>query len=206
MTAPDSRFDRTARRNLVAQLFIVLLVGIAYQEMVTSVLASFRSHGITFRTAALATVFILTSLRFFIGAQLHLIDPDLLAMRGLVWFFDYLVIVTEMLVLILLGSTSSPEANQNGSFRFWGVLVVLLAVDVVWIGLQWGLGRLFASLRRKSIPWPWAVTNLFVVGIIAICHLAGLDFLSSGGLHLLFWTNGVAFVADVLIADYADIL
>jgi hypothetical protein len=65
-------------------------------------------------------------------------------MRGLVWFLDYHVIVTEMLVLIVLGSTSSLEANHPGCFRCRGVPVVLLAIDVARIGVQWGQQRQFA--------------------------------------------------------------
>ena len=88
------------KRNLLSSIFVTLLIGLAYQEMISPVRESIRATGLTWGTFVLFLVFFLTTMRFFIGAQLHLISESLLKLPGRVWFFDFIFIVLEMVVMV----------------------------------------------------------------------------------------------------------
>src|SRR5438876_5029123 len=94
---PDRSFQ-AERRNLVSSAFIGLLIALAFGEAVGPVRESVRSFGLTLGTAMLFLAFFLTIMRFFIGAILHLVSPELVTMPGRVWFFDFMVITIESVV------------------------------------------------------------------------------------------------------------
>ena len=196
---------RRERRNLLAQLFVALLVGLACQEMVQVAWDSLRHDGLTLGTIVLGGTFLLTALRFFIGVQFHIIDPDLLAMRGSVWFYDFLVIVLEMLILTLLAGVTTLPANLDSVVRFPALFACLLGLDVVWIVSQWAFGRLFRSCARRTIPWPWAWINTGLLLILGILWLARVDLLSPPSLIVLGLSNLAAFAIDVFLVDKAGL-
>jgi hypothetical protein len=64
----------TNKRKLISSIFITMLIGISYKEMLAPVSNSVRASGFTAGTMFLAIIFFLTSMRFFIGNQLHLLS------------------------------------------------------------------------------------------------------------------------------------
>jgi hypothetical protein len=174
--------------------------------MIAPVRDSMRAEGVTLGTSILFVVFFLTSLRFFIGAQFHLIDESLLKMRGDVWFYDFFVIVLEMVALIFLGGVISVESNRNSQVGFIEFLILLLAIDVFWVVSQWVMGRLTAAWRRSKVPWAWAILNLATIVLLgAILVLAPEPYATVP----LMWMGAfavVAFIVDVLLIDYYDVI
>jgi hypothetical protein len=141
----DAKKQQTEKRNLLSSFFITVLIGLAYQEMITPVRDSVRASGITSGTSLLMAVFFLTSIRFFMGNQLHLVSKSMINMPGIVWFYDLMVIICQSVVLILLGGVSSVEANHNIKIGFMDLLIALYAIDVVWIASQWLCGKIWQS-------------------------------------------------------------
>lgn len=194
------------RKDLLAQLFIVVLIGLAYQEMVPPVRDTVRLQGVTFHLAALFSIFVLTSLRFFIGAQLHLIDESITRPRSAIWMFDFLVSVVVMIVFIFLGGLTSVEANEGATFDFVQLLALIYVIDVVWVLLQFVLSKISQRWYRSAIPWQWALINLAALAVIVPLYLAERDIFSVRSLAILLVVNAAAFVLDVFVVDYFSVV
>lgn len=189
-------------RNLLSELFIVLLVGLAYQEMVAPVRESFRTDGLTWETIALVLIFILTTLRFFFGGLLHLVHEDLLKMDGRVWFTDFAVIALEMLILIFLGGVTSLDATVHARIGFIDYLIFLLAIDILWVVvIQWLCGKMFTAWKRPVL-WKWAQLNLTLGLILLLIRTLMPDPYGSLALTIITIVNVVVFALDVFWADY----
>ena len=78
------------KRNVISSIFIAMLITLAYAETFPPVRESVRTHGLTLGTIILFFVFFLTSMRFFIGNQLHLLSESCVRMRGDMWLYDFL--------------------------------------------------------------------------------------------------------------------
>ncbi len=150
MSEPEQIDPKATRRNVISSVFVSVLIGLAFQEMILPVRDSVRTAGITLGTTIYFSIFFLTSMRFFIGNQLHLISDNLLHMKGTVWFYDLFWIIVQTTALIFLGGVSSVEANRASKVGFVDLLVVLYACDVLWIVSQWVLGKLGSPLFRVS--------------------------------------------------------
>ena len=105
-------------------------------------------------------VFFLTSMRFFIGNQLHLLNESLTRMPGNVWLYDLMVIIAQSVAFIFLGGVCSPEANRSAKIGFVEILIVIYVIDVLWIVSQWIIGRLKAEYKREFVPWVWGILNI----------------------------------------------
>jgi hypothetical protein len=193
--------EQTEKRNLLSSFFITVLIGLAYQEMITPVRDSIRHSGITLGTSLLMAVFFLTSIRFFIGNQLYLVDKSLIDMPGLVWFYDLMFIIIQSVLLIFLGGVSSVEANRDTKIGFLELLIALYIIDVVWIISQWLIGKILQSWRRKEIPSPWAYLNAGSVFFMLVLNSLVMDLYTIGGLLFLFVINLGAFVIDIILVD-----
>lgn len=198
--------QKNERRNLVSTIFVVILIGLAYQEMVAPLRESVRAHGITLGTAILFVVFFLTSMRFFVGNQLHLMSEGLLKMKGEVWFFDLMVIVLQTTILIFLGGVTSVQASRGGRLGFFDLLTALYLIDVLWILSQWVLGQTLKGWRRSFIPWAWCLLNAALIAGMVVVRLTLGDLHADGALVWLALLNSVAFVVDVMLVDYYDLL
>lgn len=206
MEMPDAKRQQNERRNFLSSVFVVILIGLAYQEMVTPIRESIRSSGITLGTVILFSVFFLTSMRFFMGNQLHLMSEDLLKAKGEVWFYDLMVIILQTTTMVFLGGVSSVEASRNAKIGFVELLIALYAIDVLWILSQWGLGRVLKNWRRNFIPWAWGILNTVLIVSMALLRLIVGDLYSNIGLIGLGVLNGIAFIIDVMLVDYYDVL
>jgi hypothetical protein len=188
------------RRTLVVSILIAAMTGVAIQEMATAVGAELHERRLEFLTLCLAVVFFLTSVRFFIGATLHLISPFMATASGGIWLLDLSVILIEFTLLIFLGGLSSASVQSQSSVTFVWMLLALLVLDIIWVAGQWIVGRASSGLRRPSIPWPWARTNALAVGAMGVAEL--LDSRAGVGLGILVAANVVAFVLDIRADAY----
>lgn len=203
--ASREQFRIKRLRNVLSGVLISVLIGLAFQEMVAPVRDSVRSVGFTWATFLIAVIFFLTSVRFFIGNQLHLLNEDLLAMSGFVWFYDLVWILLQTLVLVFLGGVASYEATSIASVSFVTMLIVLFVIDVFWICSQWLLGNLLPGWKREFIPWGWAILNSSQVICLLFLKFVVANIYEGFGLFFLVAINIVAFVVDILLLDYYDV-
>ena len=194
------------KRNLVSSVFIAMLIGLAYQEMITTVRQAVHASGITWGTVILFSVFFLTSIRFFIGNQLHLLSDALVRMRGDLWFFDFMVITFQTSLLAFLGGASCVDVCRVARVGFVDILLALYVVDVIWILLQWVLGKLFAGWRREFIPWAWAILNTLLAISLIVLQLVFDDIYSDAALIWLVSSSAAAFVVDIVLVDYFNLI
>lgn len=194
------------RRNIIASVFIAMLIGIAYSEMFAPVRDSVRSGGITAGTLFLAFTFFFTSMRFFIGNQLHLLSENVVKMRGDMWLYDFLMITFQTLLLCFLGGLSAVPVNRAVSVDFIDLLVALYCVDVAWILSQWFLGVVVRPWKRPFIPWAWAVMNSVLICVILGLPICFTDTFSTWALASLFVANVVAFILDIILIDHYDVI
>jgi CDP-diglyceride synthetase len=124
----NAKKKQVESRFLVSTFFVALLIGLAYQEMIAPVREAVRTSGITFSTFALVSIFFLTSIRFFIGNQLHLLSESLTKMPGLVWLYDLMVIVTQCVVLVFMAGDSTVKQNQSTTIGFVDLLTTLYVI------------------------------------------------------------------------------
>jgi cation transport ATPase len=202
----NTKKQQIEKRNLISSFFVTLLIAIAYQEMITSVRESVRTSGFTLETFLLMSVFFLTTMRFFVGNQLHLLSESLVTMPGLVWFYDLMIIIIQSVVLAFLGGVSSVEANRQTSVDFVQLLIILYVIDVAWIISQWILGKILPKWRRVFIPWAWGILNSILVICIQAFRFFVNDIYSTFGIVVLFVLNLIGFIIDVVLVDYYDTL
>lgn len=189
------------KRNLISSVFIAMLIGVAYQEMIASVRDSIRGSGLTLSEAALFTVFLLTSLRFFIGNQLHLLNRALVEMKGYVWFFDFIIITVQSILLCFLGGASNIDICRTARIGFLEILLSLYILDVLWILTQWALGLAMRTWKRRFVPFAWGILNSLLIVSLIVARIVVGDIYSELGLIIIGLLNVVAFFADVILVD-----
>lgn len=198
--------DRLQKRELISSLFLTVLVGLAFQEMIAPVRRSVRIEGITYPTFVLAAAFVLTSLRFFIGNYLHLREVTCAhRTSGKVWLTDFLMVILQSLVIIFMGGLCSAAANRQASIKFADLLLILCAIDMVWVSLSWISGRRTKTLRREDIPFGWAALNSMMTMALVSPIWYHKDYHSKLGLSLLLFAGVLAFVVDVIVLDHYGI-
>jgi hypothetical protein len=195
------------KRNVVSSIFVTLLVGIAFREATRPTLDSINEMGITWEVLILLVAFFLTTMRFFIGNQLHLLSQSLLQKAGIVWFFDFAVIVVQSFILTLLGATSSAKSSLGQRVGFLEFLLLLYALDVLWIASQWLMGKLFgATWQRDFIPWAWAVLNFSSTVVFSLIKALTTNVYSGLPLLVIGLVSVIAFTVDVVLVDYYDVI
>lgn len=205
-TNKSSKKKQAESRNLLSSFFVTLLIGLAFQEMVPPVRESIRTAGITFSTFALVSIFFLTSIRFFVGNQLHLLSESLTKLPGLVWLYDLVVIITQCIVLVFMAGNTTVEQNQNTHIGFVVLLGTLYVIDVLWIVSQWVVGKIIPKWKRDFIPWVWGVLNAVLVLLMCVLGLIVKDIYSITGISWLLGLNFIAFIVDVIMIDYYNAL
>lgn len=199
--------QRATKRNLISSIFIAVLIGIGFQETVSPVRESFRASGFTLGTAALLTIFFLTSLRFFIGNQLHLMNERLTTLPGWIWFYDFAVVVLQCGILIFIAGNTSVKENELARLDFITLLILLYVIDILWIGSQWLTGRIRQEWKRPMVPWAWCILNMGLIASLTIIrYFSGDSQYSDIAMVLFLLANVVAFVVDVILIDYYDLI
>lgn len=189
------------KRNTVATVFITILMGMAYVEMFEPIRESVRHNGITWPTMLLALTFFFLSMRFFVGNHLHLMNQNIVSMRGDMWLYDFLLITFETILLCFLGGLMSIDVNHHTRINFVQLMLFLYGVDVAWILSLWFIGTLVKKWKRTYIPWAWAILNSFVFIVIFLLYYFMPDIFSFWGLLLLFLINIFAFISDIFLID-----
>lgn len=188
------------RRAELASIFVAFLIGIAFQELVVGLREAVLSG--ERQVFYLAGIFLLTSIRFLIGAHLHLTSPQLTMGPGGLWLFDLMVITIEMIGLILVADFAGLDTP---AYFFRGLIVVLL-VDVAWVIVQWAMGAAWPSLKRASLPWGWAILNAALVVGMWLLPKLGREPFGDSVLMAALAMNAVAFVVDLWFVDHFDLL
>jgi hypothetical protein len=223
-TRIDDPQTRIERRHKIAELLLVVFLAVAFEEMAGPVLESIKRDGIHWETVLLFSIFFFTSIRFFIGCQLHLLNEELLRNGGM-WFYDLMWIISEMTLLIFLGGVSTVEASRSSHVGFVKILVVLYLFDVVWIVSQLALGAIIPGWNRKrtasktdwrakffpswqisQVPWEWAVLNTVLLAGMFILHQFVPDVYSLPSLIGLATLNVAGFVIDIIFTDFTDFM
>lgn len=198
--------SQTEKRKTLSSIFISILIGFAFQEMIFTLRQSILESGITFGSSLLAATFFFVAMRFFIGNQLHLQSKNLEEVSGFAWLYDLMVIIAQSVALIFLASLSSIKSSRETNFGFFEVLIFLYVIDIVWIISQWLLNKAFSNWRREFIPWAWAILNSVLVFFIVGTNLVMKQIYSDATLLVLLALNVVGFIVDVVLVDYYDMI
>ena len=194
------------KRNLISSVFVAMLLGVAYQEMLDPVRDSVRSSGLRPVTVFLALSFFFTSIRFFIGNQLHLLSASSENIRGDIWLYDFLVIVIQSIFICFLGGASTEEVNRVAHVNFYDLLIVLYLLDILWVLSQAVLGNLIKAWERSSIPWPWAILNTALLVGTFIIYQSFTDAFGFWSLATLAALNIAGFLIDIILLDQYHIV
>jgi hypothetical protein len=204
----EERDAQVNRRSAVSTVFIGFVIGLAITESVASVRDEIGKSGITSKNFVLFVVFMLTTIRFFIGFQLHLMDKRLLGMKGQVWFFDFIVIIIETMMLVFMAEVCTVDRSKS-IYSFGGLLALLLATDVVWVFIQWAAGRASPDWRRHQVLWGWGVSGVILLAVLGLFKLSPGGLYSVGGMCEGLWglliLNVGAFIFDLGMADHYDL-
>jgi hypothetical protein len=203
------------RRTLISQVLVAGLIAVAYSEPVGAVTQAFDKHGVNVKTLAWLIVYVATVLRFFVGDILHLEKADLVAPEAeLRWFWDISFIVMQCIVLIFAGAVTTIYASATAGVTFVDYLLVLYALDVIWIvsvrtfhafGTMSRSPTMFRLMVRKDDMPPvwWAVINIalgFTMWRFGL--VARHPHITNYQLEAVLAANALAFVADVFLIRY----
>ena len=160
-------------------------------------------------------IYVATVLRFFVGDILHLEKSDLVAPQAeLRWFWDISFIVAQCIVLIFAGAVTTVYASDMARVTFVDYLLVLYALDVIWIAsvrVGHALGsrdrapeivKLF--IRGDDMPpvW-WALLNILLgLTMWRFGLVARHPHITNYQLEAVLAANVLAFVADVFLIRY----
>ncbi len=213
---PDQKTSEASRnRRLVSQLLVAALFAVAYSEPVGPVTDAFDQSGVNLQNLAWLLIYMATVLRFFIGNILHLestdlTDPD----AAFKWFWDLFFIVMQCVVLIFAGAVTTIQSSAVAEISFTDYLLILYALDVVWLlsirllhvlGKRWPRSLFRSMVRTRDMaPLEWAEVNVFL-GLV----IWGLDLVGhhpypipDWKLWVLLALNAAAFLDDVVKIAY----
>lgn len=202
----DKKLQQKETKRLLSAILVGALIGIAFQEMVNPVRESIRAFGFTWQIILLFFCFFFTAIRFYLGNQLHLLSDSLLSMKGTVWLFDLIVILFETALIVFLGGVSSVEESSKAKIGFFGLLLLLLAIDIVWILSQWLFGGMSKEWKRKNIPWQWALLNFILAASMVLLIYKVDNVYSPVGLIWLTVLSVTAFICDVRLINYCRLI
>lgn len=190
---------RMEKRVSVTSTFVSMVIALAFSEMVLSV----KEEGFTLGTSLLGTVFFLTAMRVWIGNELYLREPHVVSAIGKMWLLDFMVIVVESIIFVFLATTCSEIASRNARVGFVEILLILYALDVLWVLSMWPRR---SRNKDKNVPWWWLGQNLSLIILIWLPGWWAGDFYSPGMLIWLTVTHVVAFGHSVILYDFSKLL
>jgi hypothetical protein len=205
MTKQYSVNSSADKRILIASIFVVILLGIAFDQMFSVMIPLLKNHTLQFGDITLCLIFLITTFRFFIGNQLHLLNEEVVMLRGVLWMYDLLMITLQTLMLVVLGSMSVLHSNEVRP-DFFSYICVLYGIDIFWILSIWLIGVLVPHMRRATIPWPWLILNLVLTVCIVITQSLFDSVYEPLPLMILAFMNGIAFLLDILLIDIHRVL
>jgi len=218
VNAPRGRLDQVGKEllnegtmaaekpSIVAEVLVGSLTAVAFEEMVRAIHESAKGEGITWGTGALALIFSLTTIRFLVGNLLYLKR----ATENSTWFYDLLVIVAQAVALAFLGGLCVREESIQLRFSFFGVLCIVLVIDLCWTFAHWVKKRRSPQSgeasalqqpdnKQKGDPLTdWLILNSALLAVIGIFYVfCGAEMAySCFGLAILLVANLLAFFID----------
>ena len=193
---------------MISSVFVGLLIALAFSEMISPVRHELRSRqGDLLGTACLLVIFFSTTLRFFIGNQLHLISKELAVLPGKLWLTDFCIIILQCTLLVFSGGVCSVEETHLARVNLIQLQLAILAIDILWVVLiQFALGQRFSSWQRPEVCFEWVRINLFVFFTTLLLHFVFQSWSSHAFLYIVTALNLAAFLLDVYYCDKYDIL
>lgn len=188
--------DTREIRNGAALAFVGFLLGVAVQEMVTPVRDALQHSGLSIDNTALAVVFLLTAVTAFILGYFNLVVSDY---RGRLWLANFLLFVTEAVLLVFMGGVATVGLSAHARFGFFDFLIAFYAVDILWllatpfmVGSDrrtdaWKAFRTYAAVQILPLVFLIALSILteswYADGpIVAFSTFVTLDFVATMGL------------------------
>lgn len=205
MNTINAHLPNEEKRKQVSSIFIAMLMGLAYSELVPPIRACVRSEGFTIGTSMLTLTFVLTSTRWLIGGLLHLLDPK---NSGKPWFMDFLVITFQTMTLVFMGGLCSVSEDMKARTDFAQLLILLLSTDVVWLLVRRIGAWIFERRTREKqpkLPMQWAYLNTVLITCIlatrsAFGHHTSMTYILMGAMNIF------AFILDVLVFDPTQLI
>ena len=200
-------FVEFERVSHCGELLIVFFYAEAYEEAVKALLKSVTDSGEYVGPLLLAGIFLAVTVRFFMGNFFHLSDPQWEktwshAPARMLYYVDFFFVLLESLAMILLGSYNAEHSN---AFQLTGTLIVISAVDVLWICVQRVLKRIWVKSSPVQLSWAWLwlnLTTLALQGLVLYGFRA--QALNSTILLELGIINWLAFAADIVLTSRMD--
>ncbi len=183
------------RRRLLSEIAVLVLLGVAFDEMATAIWDTLRDRGPTAPAILLFLVFFLTTMRFAIGNHLYLTRAADAAYPSALYLYDFLVIALQTTFLIFLGASSSAEVGRLSHVGFADVLIALYCLDVLWIASHaLVLDRL--SPHDCGMVLSWAVLNGSLALVLLGLKLSLDDLYAMAGLVPIAALSAAAFALD----------
>jgi hypothetical protein len=192
------------RRTLISSFFITVLTGLAIEGSIEPLWIVLK-EGLKSMDLLLGYIFFITTIRFFVGNQLHLYDFEKESdLNDFMWILDFLFILSEHILLIFVAKSCSIDISIESHANFFNFILLILLVDIFWISIQFITNVLWVSWKRK-IPWPWFIINyltilsFLVITKYFICY-------SRIGLISCAIIFTIAAIADLYYVDYCNLL
>jgi hypothetical protein len=210
----ERRREASRHRKLVSQVLVAGLIAVAYSEPVGPVSNAFDRGGVSVRSLAWLSIYIVTVLRFFVGNIVHLEDSDLTKSEASFrWFWDLSFIILECIVLIFAGAVTSLAASEKALVSFTDYLVVLYVIDVIWILSSRLMHRIGSSRRLPGfgmmvrgsdlVPLEWALVNgVLAAATWALAVVGHPASTPDWKLWVLLLVNFVVFFYDLIKIAY----
>jgi len=195
------------KRTIISSFFITILTGIAFHHSVSPIWEIFREKGLSLSIEwVIPYIFIITTIRFFIGNQLHILNVEKqLDLFEWIWLFDFTFITAEAFILIFAGTSCSLSICLNAKTDFFSFIRLLLIVDIIWIFFQIIFGIINKKWKRKVVPWGWGILNFGTLIFLLILGYKSVLY-SKIGLALSGLTFTIATLVDVLLIDHYGLL
>lgn len=199
---------KAKNRDLLFGVLMAALIAIAFQEMIDEVWDSVEDKSFGFGTIALAAIFSLTTLRFLIGNQMYLTQPEVQHQNGYLWFLDLLLIISQTLTMVFLGGLASTKVSLSLDYSFFELLGVLYALDLVWILTLWLRKKYIDDWKNFRVPLGWFLLNgvMLLILVGSYCLYGKPAIYSDTGLVYLLVINALAFAGDVFLYDHYDVM
>jgi len=185
------------RRALVAEIGVVVLLGVAFGEMARSVGQSLDEGGVTVGLVCLFLIFFTTSLRFGIGDHLYLNSAARSEPSWPFWLSDFVVIAFEVVILIFLGGSATVELVKTSKFGFFPLLITLYAVDFAWVVFTMARQALAKASSGEAPLLQWAVLDVAMVACVLLARWAFGSYTANDALVVLAILAFGVFVVDV---------
>ena len=191
-------------RTLISSFFITVLTGLAIENSIEPLWIVVK-EGLKNIDLLLGYIFFITTIRFFVGNQLHLYHFEKKSSSNdLMWILDFLFILSEHILLIFAAKSCSIDISTESFGNFFNFILLIILVDIFWVLVQFITNILWVDWKRK-IPWPWFIINsLTILSFLVISNY----FICYSRIGLISCTTifTIAAIADLYYVDHYNLL